>query len=103
MAEPPQDTTLLTYIGTGVATIMGWFWAMIMGNRKKLDEINASLAQHEKHVAENYPTRDQMREALDDTVVPIHKKLDKISETLDRERDDELKRLRELARDRRGD
>jgi uncharacterized membrane-anchored protein YhcB (DUF1043 family) len=104
MAEPSSgDATLLTQIGVGVTTILGWFWAMITGNRRKLDEIKADLAEHEKHVAENYPTRAQMEDTLDKTVRPIHDKLDKIADKLDRERDEELNRLRKLAGDRRGD
>ena len=39
-----------------------------------------------------------MREAF----APIHDKLDSITAKLDKERDEELKELRELARDRRS-
>ena len=70
MAEPPQDTNLLAQAGVAMTTVLGWFWAMIRGNSKKLDDIRADLAEHEKHVAENYPTRQQMIDELDKTVRP---------------------------------
>ena len=111
MAEPPQDATLLTQIGVGVTTILGWFWYLITGNSKKYDMLRDALSDHEKHVAENYPTKPEMEKALDKTVAPIHKKLDEnaqlskdILKQLNHEKDDEIKRLREeLAKHSRRD
>lgn len=106
MAEPPQDAGLLAQISGGLALVLGWFWAMLNGNKKNIDAVKAQVEDHEKRVLKEYPTRDEMFDALDKTVRPIHDKLDdttvmlrEIKNEIQRKDRDELERLRNLARD----
>lgn len=100
MAEP-HDPGLLAQISGGLALILGWFWTMLGGQRKKLDNLAEKINDHEKRVLKDYPSRPEMYDALDKTVVPIHNKLDDITQTLgdikkstERRKDEEIERLR---------
>lgn len=100
MAEP-HDTGLLAQISGGLALVLGWFWAMLNGNRKEIKEIKDDLDSHEKRVLEDYPKRGEVADMLDKTVVPIHSKLDDITQTLgdikkttEKRKDEEIERLR---------
>ena len=108
MAEP-SGITLWAGIMGGVTVMLGIFRFML-GIKNEVQEVRKQVSDHELRVASEYPTRMQMKEALDDTVIPIHHRLDdnaqvlgEIKKTLDRERDEELQRLRKMASDRRKD
>lgn len=100
MAEP-HDTGLLAQISGGLALVLGWFWAMLTGNRKKIEAVDDKIESHEKRVLREYPTRPEVADMLDKTVVPIHSKLDDITQTLgdikkstEKRKDEEIERLR---------
>ncbi len=94
--EPPHEHSgLLAQIAVGATTILGWFWAVIIRNSKRVDEMNQAnvkrldeiqekIQEHELETAKRHPTNEQMYVALKVVFEPLEKKLDETNSNIDK-------------------
>lgn len=90
----PEDENTMKLAGLGLSTVLGWFFALWNGTKKRIETLSEDLNEHRVHVAATYPTKTQMDESLEKLMVQINESVATLNRRLDRI-EDKIEKIRD--------